>query len=231
MHVIAGLALYSSAAHGGRATAECRPSAPMTIRACSSTSGPFRPVPSNAARSRTPSLEVTPVTVNPSLTSAPASGGGVHQELVQNGPPGPYNSDVPPAGVGVPTSWNGPHIEPELVNRRTTGSPGDDPAAPHRFRHATPRRPDEMRGDRIAREGPLDPPAAPYAPWRASSMEKGEPAHRAPTTIASYIFSLSSAAVARPFSTFSPNAQQIPTPQFSDLVLGVTAPDQLERSR
>src|SRR3712207_688141 len=133
-----------------RATSECRPSAPTTTPACSSTVRrsflPWPRIPTTAPASVTSSL-----TVKPSRISAPDSAAASISSLSSTVRRGAYatgNSGVP----GDPERVKGPKSNAYV-------SIGGHPVAmtrsrrPQRCSAATPPRMDEVRGDRVAGEG------------------------------------------------------------------------------
>ena len=133
------------------ATIECRPSAPMTTRARSVTVAPPLPWPRTPVTR--PSSMTSSSTVNPSRTSAPASDAASTRSLsstVRRGRTRRGNSAV----AGGAGDRERSEVERIRVDRRTSRRQNTVEQAPAlQRRHA--RRVDEVRRDRVAREGRL----------------------------------------------------------------------------
>ncbi len=110
---------------------------------------------------------------------------------------GAYASRTPSAGGIPPVRVNGPTSIAAVViagqPERTSSS-----SSPQRFSAATPGCQTRWVDSRMSLGNVLRSTSSTRCPWRASSMAVDAPAHRAPTTITSYISLTSRSVAARP---------------------------------
>ena len=133
-----------------------------------------------------PSSVSSSSTVQPSHSSAPASTAAFTRIASSTMRRGAYASRTPSAAGIVPVTVNGPTSSAAVV---IAGHPDatSSSSSPQRFSAATPGCHTRWVDSRRSLGNVLRSTSSTRCPLRASSMAVDAPAHRAPTTITSYI--------------------------------------------